>query len=482
MRGTPWNWQPGTATGSSCSAPATATSSSTAATALASSRCSRWTTWIRRAPSWSAAAPSCSVGRSQTAPGPGSPTGHPMGISTGWAPGRRSCQVGRLRSNSLDMRQIRKFWCPAGMHNHASSRAIGAGPVVLIVSPELCSRARWDVVNKHRRESAGASGYAPLVSWLPANPARVNMRKLIHRQAPQVPSPSRSSRRGWRGRPGCPGARGRGPARGWAAARRTGRGPRPHPPPPRSSGRGSPRVVRVSGCSGPRTRSRDGQQRGELVAGRGRIPRLPGPVGEAVRGWSGCPGARGRGPARGRAAARRTGRGRRPHPPPPRSSGRGCARVARVSGCSGPRTRSRTGSSAANWSRAAAGSPACPVQRARLAGSSRVSGCSGPRTRSRTGSSAANWSRAAAASPASPVQRARLRAGGQGVRVLGAEDPLAHGQQRGELVAGGGRIPRLPGPAGEAGAGGQGVRVLSAVGVVLPLASAISWNRSRAAG
>jgi len=48
MRQTPWNLPPGTATGSSYSAPATATSSSTAATAAAPSRCSRWTTWIRR--------------------------------------------------------------------------------------------------------------------------------------------------------------------------------------------------------------------------------------------------------------------------------------------------------------------------------------------------------------------------------------------------------------------------------------------------
>ncbi len=39
--------------------PATAPSSSTAATAPASSRCPRWTTRIRRAPSWPAAALSC---------------------------------------------------------------------------------------------------------------------------------------------------------------------------------------------------------------------------------------------------------------------------------------------------------------------------------------------------------------------------------------------------------------------------------------
>ena len=92
----------------------------------------------------------------------------------------------------------------------------------------------------------------------------------------------------------------------------------------------------------------------------------------------------------------------------------------------------------------------------------RVSGCSGPRSRSRTGSSAASWSRAPAASPASPVQRARLCADVQGVRVFGAEDPLADGQQRGELVAGPGRVARLPGPAGEVVPGGQGVRVLGA--------------------
>ena len=50
--------------------PATATSSSTATTAPGSSRCWRWTTWIRRAPSWPVTVLSCSAGRSQTAPGP----------------------------------------------------------------------------------------------------------------------------------------------------------------------------------------------------------------------------------------------------------------------------------------------------------------------------------------------------------------------------------------------------------------------------
>ncbi len=55
-----------------------------------------------------------------------------------------------------------------------------------------------------------------------------------------------------------------------------------------------------------------GQQRGELVPGRGRVPRLPGPAGQAGAGDQGVRVLAGPGPARGRAAARRTGRGPRP--------------------------------------------------------------------------------------------------------------------------------------------------------------------------
>jgi hypothetical protein len=51
-----------------------------------------------------------------------------------------------------------------------------------------------------------------------------------------------------------------------------------------------------------------------------------------------------------------------------------------------------------------ASSSAVLVQRATPARAFRVSGCPAPRTRSVTGSSAANWSRAPAASPASPVK------------------------------------------------------------------------------
>jgi hypothetical protein len=64
--------------------------------------------------------------------------------------------------------------------------------------------------------------------------------------------------------------------------------------------------------------------------------------------------------------------------------------VIRVSGCSAPSTRSRTGSSAAYWSRAPAASPA-PVKRARLARVIRVSGCSGPLDYYSGHSWALNW-------------------------------------------------------------------------------------------
>ena len=47
-------------------------------------------------PSWPAAAPGYSAGRSQTAPGPGSPSGRPTGTSTAWAPAWRSWQARRL--------------------------------------------------------------------------------------------------------------------------------------------------------------------------------------------------------------------------------------------------------------------------------------------------------------------------------------------------------------------------------------------------
>jgi hypothetical protein len=46
----------------------------------------------------------------------------------------------RQFDGSLGQRQIRTFWCPVGMHNHAGSRAIEVGTAVLIVGPELCAQ------------------------------------------------------------------------------------------------------------------------------------------------------------------------------------------------------------------------------------------------------------------------------------------------------------------------------------------------------
>ena len=49
----------------------------------------------------------------------------------------RIAQKAGPRASRPATRQIRTFWCPVGMHNHASSRAIGVGTAVLIASPEL---------------------------------------------------------------------------------------------------------------------------------------------------------------------------------------------------------------------------------------------------------------------------------------------------------------------------------------------------------
>ena len=225
--------------------------------------------------------------------------------------------------------------------------------------------------------------------WPGCRGARRRAPARLHRQqrgelvagpgrVPRLPGPAGEVGAGGQG---VAGARRRGPARRPAAARRTGPGPRPHPPPARSSRRGWRGRSGCRGCSGRDTRSRHGQQRGELVPGPGRIPRLPGPASEVGAGGQGVRVLGAEHPLSTGSSSRRTGRGPRPHPRPPRSSWARSARAARVSGCSGAEH---------------------PLV---------------------TGSSAANWSRAPAAFPASPVQRARLAAGGQGVRVLGAEAP-----------------------------------------------------------
>ena len=157
------------------------------------------------------------------------------------------------------------------------------------------------------------------------------------------PPPSLSSRRVLRGRSRYRGSRVPGPARGWAAGRRTGRGPRPHPPHTGSSGR----LRRGhSRCPGARAR------RNHRPHTRRRSPETgPGPVGKcrggcrntrgtaraaACRRWSGQgrPGHAAAAP--GMAATSRTATGRRKSSarpgsrrpvsigrPPPRRAGRG---------------------------------------------------------------------------------------------------------------------------------------------------------------
>ena len=92
------------------------------------------------------------------------------------------------------------------------------------------------------------------------------------------------------------------------------------------------RVVRVLGAQDPLV---DGQQDGELVAGLGRVPRLPGPAGELVAGdqgvavlGAGDPLADGQ-----QGGVLVAGPGRVPASPVQKASS---WRAVRVTGCSGP--------------------------------------------------------------------------------------------------------------------------------------------------
>jgi hypothetical protein len=61
------------------------------------------------------------------------------------------------------------------MHNHASSRVIGLGIAVLIVGPELCSKAWWEVVNKRpgdQRQATRCGGAPPPGPGLGDRPER----------------------------------------------------------------------------------------------------------------------------------------------------------------------------------------------------------------------------------------------------------------------------------------------------------------------
>ena len=165
------------------------------------------------------------------------------------------------------------------------------------------------------------------------------------------------------------------------------------------------RVVRVSGWSGPRTRTWSGSSSwnrrsapagsphsagpardvaadgqgvgvvraqdphlvGQQLPGTGAVPR-PGPRTRRSRtrcccGWSGCRGGPGPGPAPGRAAAPGTGAAPPPDPRTCRSSTAMLLRVVRVSGWSSPWMRRRKGSSWLPWWRAGGIRRACRSQR-----------------------------------------------------------------------------------------------------------------------
>ena len=201
------------------------------------------------------------------------------------------------------------------------------------------------------------------------------------------------------------------------------------------------RAIRVSGCSGPSTRSMTGTG---PCTGRGprRIPRLPGPLGEVVAGGQGVRvlGAEHPledGQQRGVLVA---GRGRVPCLPVQWARLCAGAQGVRVLGAEHPLDDGQQrGVLVAGGGRI----PRLPGPAGQVVRALRVFGCSGPSTRSMMGSRAAYWSRAAAASPACPVQR-RGCCGRPGCPGARGRAPAHDGQQRGVLVAGGGRVPRLP--------------------------------------
>ena len=117
--------------------------------------------------------------------------------------------------------------------------------------------------------------------------------------------------------------------------------------------------------------------------------------------------------------------------------------MVRVSGWSGPSTRSWSASSCSKAVAAPAASPACPRQQARLLRVVRVSGWSGPSTRSWSASSSSKAVAAPAAIPGLSAPVGEVAAGGQGVGVVGAEHPQPVGEQ---LLEGGGGPGRDPPP------------------------------------
>ena len=200
------------------------------------------------------------------------------------------------------------------------------------------------------------------------------------------------------------------------------------PASPRQSAR-LPRVVRVSGWSGPSTRSWSASSCLERGGGAGRVPGLAPPVGEVAAGGQGVGVVGAEHPQLVGEQLPRTRRRRRPGPRPAPASRRGCCGW---SGCRGGRGRAPAAGRRAAASNAAA-APAGPRPRpASGRGCGGWSGCRGGRGRAPAAgrrAAASNAAAAPAASPASPPPVGEVVAGGQGVGVVGAEHPQLVGEQ-----------------------------------------------------
>ena len=142
------------------------------------------------------------------------------------------------------------------------------------------------------------------------------------RSASARPPPRRSRGRCGGASPACRGGRARGGAAGPGAARGIAAALGASPASPVQWAM-SWCVPSVSGWSGPRkSAARSGSTSRYSRMALGRVPRLAGPVGDAVGASSACRGGRAPGRAAGPGAIRGTAAAPRARPPPRRSSGR----------------------------------------------------------------------------------------------------------------------------------------------------------------
>ena len=156
------------------------------------------------------------------------------------------------------------------------------------------------------------------------------------------------------------------------------------------------------------------------------------------------------------------------------------ARALRVSGWSGPSSRSRSAATRSSMAMASPVRPAARYEAARLARALRVSGWSGPSSRSRSAATRSSMAMASPVRPASRYEAARLP---RAVRVSGWSGPSSRSRVGGDPLFDGDGLagaPRLPVRGGQVAPGGEGVGV---VGAEQPLACrrrpALRWRWPR---